>query len=102
VCDRVRRDGGDAVTLANAELGERGGRAIAALEELRIGQAQLAIHHCLALRIQLARATREFHWSQRRFQIALPSWWQRFTGFRGLTRPAQRPRSAPRGYAGAL
>src|SRR5208283_2853152 len=69
---RVGRDGGDAIALADPELRERGGPPIAALAELGIRQANVAVYDCFAPGMQLARAAREVQGRQRRLHASLP------------------------------
>ena len=56
---RIGRDDDHPVTGAHAEALQRRRPAIAALEELRIRQAQRAINDGFALRVQQPRAARE-------------------------------------------
>ena len=65
----VRRDVGDAVSLADTELLERGRPAVAALEELRVGESAPAVDNGLAPAVQAARAAHELE----RRQSDIPS-----------------------------
>ena len=53
---RIRRDVDDAVALLDTECLQRGGPAIAALEEVAVREALVAVDDSLARRIQATRA----------------------------------------------
>ena len=68
---RVRRQISDAIALPNSEALQARGPTIDTIKELRISQAQFAIHHSFALGVELAGAAREFQRGQRRFHLRL-------------------------------
>ncbi len=70
---RVRRDDRDAIAGAHAHGLQRRRPAIAALEELCIGQPQRPVDHGLPMRIQLARAAREIERRERQFHGGYPT-----------------------------
>ena len=79
----VRRDVRDAVALPDAQPLQRRGPAVAALAELRVGAAHLAVDHGLALRVQGAGPAHELE--------------RRECGFH---RAVRRPAPGSRGRAG--
>ena len=67
---RVGRDIGDAVARLDPHLLQRGGPAIAAVKELRIGEPEIAVDDSFPVGIEPARASRKFHWRQGDFHWA--------------------------------
>ena len=69
---RIGGDVGDAIALPDAHRLQGRRPAVAALEELRVGQSQVAIDDGLAVGIEPTGASREFHRRQRDFHWTAP------------------------------
>ena len=65
----VRRDVGDAVTLPNPHRLQRGRPAVAAVEELLVSEAEVAVDHAFAIAVKLSRPPRELQRCERRFHL---------------------------------
>ena len=63
---QVRRDVGDPIALVHAHPLERGGPAVAAVEELLVAEPQVAVDDRLTLRMQASSPPRELEWCERR------------------------------------
>ena len=61
---RVGRDVGHAIAGRNAEPAQRGRPPVAPLEELPVGEPQVAVHDRFAIRIERARPAGELEGSQ--------------------------------------
>ena len=68
----IGRDIGDAVAGLDPHLLQRGGPAIAAVKELRVGQPEIAVDDSFPVGIEPARASRKFHWRQGDFHWGRP------------------------------
>ena len=64
---RVGRDVSDTITLSHTECLQGGRPTITSVEKLFVVQSQIAVHYSIAFGVELARATREFERSERRF-----------------------------------
>ena len=69
----VGRDVGDAIALAHAQALQRRGPAVAAVEELRVGEAQIAVDDGLAASVELAGAAHELQRGQWGFHLPASS-----------------------------
>ncbi|GAC1682200.1 MAG: hypothetical protein PVS2B1_00520 [Candidatus Dormibacteraceae bacterium] len=69
---RVGRDVCNAVALLDAQALERGGPPVTALEELRVREAEVAVHDSFTLPIQLSSAARELERCQRSLHSGPP------------------------------
>src|SRR2546429_5852091 len=66
----VGRDVGDAIARADAQPLEHGRPPVATLEELPVGQPQVAVDDRLALRVQSSSPSHELEWRERRLHRA--------------------------------
>jgi hypothetical protein len=66
----VGRDVGDAVTFAHTNTLQRRGPAVAAVAELLVGEAQIAVDDGLAASVELAGTAHEIQRGQWRFHLA--------------------------------
>src|SRR6266852_3766393 len=68
----VRGDVCDSVALANAHPLERGGPAVAAVEELLVGKPEVAVDDRLTLWMQASSPAYELEWRERCLHRVLP------------------------------
>ena len=71
---RVGRDVGNPVALLDSHFLKRGGPLVAAVEELRVCEAEVAVNDSLSTPVQLSSAARKLERGQRSFHILSPRW----------------------------
>src|SRR5260370_39263189 len=67
----VRSDVGDPITLLHPHPLQRRRPAIAPIEELLVGEAEVSVHDCLPVPVKLPRASRELQGCQRGLHASL-------------------------------